>query len=176
MNFNFRLANSGDISAIKGLMEQSITGLLANYVNEEELEASFESMGLDDQLILDKTYFLIDFEGILVGCGGWSNRKTLFGGNHTPNRSNDFLNPIDDAAKIRAMYTHPNWSRKGVGTLILEIAEKEAFNAGFKRCELMATLSGIYLYKARGYIVDDEIIYKSKKGNSVKMFKMTKSL
>ena len=176
MDFNFRLANSVDISAIKGLMEQSITRLLGNYVNEEELEASFESMGLDDQLILDKTYFLIDFEGILVGCGGWSNRKTLFGGNHTPNRSNDFLNPIDDAAKIRAMYTHPNWSRKGVGTLILEIAEKEAFNIGFKRCELMATLSGIYLYKARGYTVDDEIIYKSKKGNSVKMFKMTKSL
>jgi len=176
MNFNFRLANSEDIFAIKGLMEKSITGLLGNYVNEEELEASFESMGLDDQLILDKTYFLIDFEGILVGCGGWSNRKTLFGGNHTPNRSNDFLNPIDDAAKIRAMYTHPDWSRKGVGTLILEIAEKEASNSGFKRCELMATLSGIQLYKNRGYIVDDEIIYKSKKGNSVKMFKMTKLL
>jgi len=176
MDFNFRLANSEDISSIKGLMEQSITRLLGNYVNEEELEASFESMGLDDQLILDKTYFLIDFEGILVGCGGWSNRKTLFGGNHTPNRSNDFLNPIDDAAKIRAMYTHPDWSRKGVGTLILEIAEKEASNSGFKRCELMATLSGIHLYKARGYKVDDEIIYKSKKGNSVKMFKMTKLL
>ena len=176
MDFNFRLANSEDISAIKGLMEQSITRLLGNYVNEEELEASFESMGLDDQLILDKTYFLIDFEGILVGCGGWSNRKTLFGGNHTPNRSNDFLNPIDDAAKIRAMYTHPDWSRKGVGTLILEIAEKEASNSGFKRCELMATLSGIHLYKARGYAIDDEIIYKSKKGNSVKMFKMTKLL
>ena len=176
MDFNFRLANSEDITAIKGLMEQSITRLLGNYVNEEELEASFESMGLDDQLILDKTYFLIDFEGILVGCGGWSNRKTLFGGNHTPNRSNDFLNPIDDAAKIRAMYTHPDWSRKGVGTLILEIAEKEASISGFKRCELMATLSGIHLYKARGYKVDDEIIYKSKKGNRVKMFKMTKLL
>ena len=176
MNFNFRLANSEDIFAIKGLMEKSITGLLGNYVNEEELEASFESMGLDDQLILDKTYFLIDFEGILVGCGGWSNRKTLFGGNHTPNRSNDFLNPNNDSAKIRAMYTHPDWARKGIGTLILELAEKEASNAGFKRCELMATLSGIYLYKNRGYKIDEEIFYRSKKGNSVKMFKMTKFL
>ena len=176
MNFNFRLANSEDIFAIKGLMEKSITGLLGNYVNEEELEASFESMGLDDQLILDKTYFLIDFEGILVGCGGWSNRKTLFGGNHTPNRSNDFLNPNNDSAKIRAMYTHPDWARKGIGTLILELAEKEASNAGFKRCELMATLSGIYLYKNRGYKIDEEIYYRSKKGNSVKMFKMTKFL
>jgi len=157
-------------------MEQSITLLLGNYVNEEELEASFESMGLDDQLILDKTYFLIDFEGILVGCGGWSNRKTLFGGNHTPNRSNDFLDPNHDAAKIRAMYTHPDWARKGIGTFILQLAEKEASNAGFKRCELMATLSGIYLYKNRGYKIDEETFYKSKKGNSVKMFKMTKFL
>ncbi len=176
MNLNFRLANYEDIPAVKGLMEQSIAVLLGNYVNEEELEASFESMGLDDQLILDKTYFLIDFEGVLVGCGGWSNRKTLFGGNHTPNRSNDFLDPNHDAAKIRAMYTHPDWARKGIGTFILELAEKEACNAGFKRCELMATLSGIYLYKRRGYKIDEEIFYKSKKGNSVKMYKMTKFL
>ena len=176
MDFKYRLANLEDIPAIKGLMEQSITELLGNYLNEEELEASFESMGLDGQLILDKTYFLIYFEGILVGCGGWSNRKTLFGGNHTPNRSNDFLNPNNDSAKIRAMYTHPDWARKGLGTLILELAEKEASNAGFKRCELMATLSGIYLYKNRGYKIDEEIFYRSKKGNSVKMFKMTKFL
>ena len=176
MNLNFRLANSEDIPDVKGLMEQSIAKLLGNYVNEEELEASFESMGLDDQLIRDKTYFLIHFEGVLVGCGGWSNRKTLFGGNHTPNRSNDFLDPNHDAAKIRAMYTHPDWARKGIGTFILELAEKEACNAGFKRCELMATLSGIYLYKRRGYKIDEEIFYKSKKGNSVKMYKMTKFL
>ena len=176
MNLNFRLANYEDIPVVKGLMEQSIAVLLGYYVNEEELEASFESMGLDDQLILDKTYFLIDFEGVLVGCGGWSNRKTLFGGNHTPNRSNDFLDPNHDAAKIRAMYTHPDWARKGIGTFILELAEKEACNAGFKRCELMATLSGIYLYKRRGYRIDEEIFYKSKKGNSVKMYKMTKFL
>ena len=176
MDFNHRLADLEDIPNIKELMQHSINKLLGNYVNEGELEASFESMGLDDQLIKDETYFLIYFEGLLVGCGGWSNRKTLFGGNHTPNRSNDFLNPNKDAAKIRAMYTHPDWARKGVGTLILEIAEKEASIAGFKRFELMATLSGIHLYKARGYKIDDEIIYKSKKGNSVKMFKMTKHL
>ena len=176
MDFNYRLANLEDIPYIKGLMQHSIAKLLGYYVSEDELEASFESMGLDDQLIKDKTYFLIEFEGLLVGCGGWSNRETLFGGNHTPNRSNEFLNPKEDAAKIRAMYTHPDWARKGVGTLILEIAEKAASISGFKRCELMATLAGIHLYKARGYKIDDEVIYKSKKGNSVKMFKMTKFL
>ena len=176
MDFNYRLADLVDIPEIERLMQCSITKLLGHYVNEDELEASFESMGLDDQLIKDKTYFLIYFEGLMVGCGGWSNRKTLFGGNHTPNRSNDFLNPNEDAAKIRAMYTHPDWARKGVGTLILEIAEQEASIGGFKSCELMATLSGVHLYKARGYKIDDEIIYKSKKGNSVKMFKMIKHL
>tara|TARA_Y100001970_G_C14103589_1_gene786848 strand:+ start:274 stop:825 length:552 start_codon:yes stop_codon:yes gene_type:complete len=176
MEFKTRIAKLEDIPVIQGLMYQSITKLLGHYVNEGELEASFESMGLDDQLIKDKTYILIYFEEILVGCGGWSNRKTLFGGNHTPNRSDDFLDPNNDAAKIRAMYTNPEWARKGVGTLILELAEKEAFNSGFKKCELMATLSGIHLYKKRGYKIDEQIMYKSKKGNKVKMFKMTKLL
>ena len=176
MDLNYRLADLKDIPNIKGLMQHSITKLLGNYVDEAELEASFESMGLDDQLIKDKTYFLIHFEGLLVGCGGWSNRKTLFGGNHTPNRSDDFLDPNNDAAKIRAMYTNPDWARKGVGTLILKLAEKEASNSGFKKCELMATLSGLHLYKERGYKIDEETIYESKKGNKVKMFKMTKLL
>jgi len=176
MEFNHKLANLEDIPSIKALMHLSITKLLGFYINKAELEASFESMGLDDQLIEDKTYFLIYFNETLVGCGGWSNRKTLFGGNHTPNRSNKFLNPNENAAKIRAMYTHPDWARKGIGTLILELAEKEASNSGFKRCELMATLSGIHLYKVRGYKINNEIIYKSKKGNHVKMFKMTKFL
>tara|TARA_B100001175_G_scaffold117414_1_gene99669 strand:- start:4688 stop:5224 length:537 start_codon:yes stop_codon:yes gene_type:complete len=176
MEFIHRLAVTEDIPSIKALMHHSITKLLGIYVNERELEASLESMGLDDQLIKDKTYFLIYFDGTLVGCGGWSNRKTLFGGNHTPNRSNDFLDPNQDSAKIRAMYTHPKWARKGIGTLILELAEKAAFNSGFKKCELMATLSGVNLYKKRGYKIKEEVIYKSKKGNIVNMFKMTKPL
>ena len=176
MKFNHRLADVEDIPYIKVLMNLSITKLLGFYVNEYELEASLESMGLDDQLIKDKSYFLIYSDKTLVGCGGWSNRKTLFGGNHTPNRSKDFLDPNKDSAKIRAMYTHPEWARRGIGTLILELAEKEASNSGFKICELMATLSGIHLYKKRGYKIDEEVIYNSKKGNSVKMFKMTKLL
>ena len=176
MEFKHRIAKLDDMPSIERLMYQSITKLLGYYVDEEELEASFESMGLDDQLIKDKSYFLIFHGEILVGCGGWSNRKTLFGGNHTPNRSDDFLDPNNDAAKIRAMYTNPNWARKGVGTLILKLAEKEASNFGFKKCELMATLSGMHLYKERGYKIDEETIYESKKGNTVKMFKMTKLL
>ena len=176
MEFKHRIAKLEDILEIEGLINQSITKLLGYYANQEELEASFESMGLDDQLIKDKTYFLIFCGEILVGCGGWSNRKTLFGGNHTPNRSDNFLDPNNDAAKIRAMYTHPEWARKGVGTLILKLSEKEASNSGYTKCELMATLSGIHLYKQRGYKIDEEIIYKSKKGNTVKMFKMTKFL
>ena len=91
MKYNHRLAELQDIPSIELLMQQSITNLLGAYVTEDELEASKESMGLDDQLIKDKTYFLIYCNDTLVGCGGWSNRKTLFGGNHTPNRSDELL-------------------------------------------------------------------------------------
>ena len=176
MKYNHRLAKLQDIPSIELLMQQSITNLLGAYVTEDELEASKESMGLDDQLIKDKTYFLIYCNDTLVGCGGWSNRKTLFGGNHTPNRSNELLDPNRDAAKIRAMYTHPMWARKGIGSLVLRLAEQNALDYGFKHCELMATLSGIHLYKNRGYKISEEIFYESKQGNQVKMFKMKKNL
>lgn len=176
MKLRSRLAKLEDIPLIEDLMYESITKLLGAYLNKNELEASFDSMGLDDQLIKDKTYYLIYSKSTLVGCGGWSNRKTLFGGNHTPNRSNDIIDHNKEAAKIRAMYTHPAWARKGIGTLILKLAEEAASNSGFKCCELMATLSGIHLYEKRGYKTIEETIYKSKKENSVRMFRMTKFL
>ena len=114
--------------------------------------------------------------GSLVGSGGYSTRKTLFGGNHTPNRSDDFLIPGQDAARVRAMYTHPEWVRKGIGSLILELSEEESLKLGFQKCELMATVSGILLYEKRGYEVVEEIEYVSRKGNTVPMYKMEKAL
>jgi N-acetylglutamate synthase and related acetyltransferases len=109
-----------------------------------------------------------------VGSGGYSYRKTLFGGNHTPNRSVYLLFPGKDAAKVRAMYTDPAWIRKGVGTYILNLAERSIEQLGFDKPELMATVSGIFLYEKRGYSVVEEIEYERKLCNKVPMYKMEK--
>ena len=174
--FKHRIANEEDQEIIKELMESSINQMLGKMLNSDQLEAAKESMGLDTTLIKDKTYFLIFSDNTLVGSGGYSTRKTLFGGNHTPNRSDDFLTPGKDAAKVRAMYTHPKWVRKGIGSLILKLSEKESLRLGFRKCELMATVSGILLYEKRGYVVVEEIEYLSRKGNTVPMYKMEKEL
>ena len=149
-NFKHRIATLEDIPEIKKLMELSINDLLGPLLTPEQLEASFDSMGLDDQLIRDGTYFMIFNEDAFVGCGGWSNRETLFGGNHTPNRDDNFLDPAKDSARIRAMYTHPDWTRQGIGSLVIHLGENAAKKLGFKKCELMATQSGKLLYETQG--------------------------
>jgi GNAT superfamily N-acetyltransferase len=113
---------------------------------------------------------------IFIGCGGWSNRETLFGGNHTPNRDNQFLDPKNDFARIRAMYTHPDWIRKGVGSLVMNLSEGAAKKLGFAKFELMATKSGKFLYETKGYKPIQEIIYKTISGKKVPMVKMKKEI
>ena len=174
--FNYSVATKKDITAIKDLMEISISNMLGKMLTNDQLEAAREAMGLDTQLIEDKSYFLVRKGPILVGSGGYSYRKTLFGGNHTPNRSNDLLIPSQDPAKVRAMYTHPDWTRQGVGSYVLDLAEENVKNLGFQRVELMATVSGILLYEKRGYQLVEEIEYVSKMGNKVPMYRMEKKL
>ena len=174
--FTYRKAEIQDIPAIKELMDLSISKVLGKLTDKKELEASFESMGLDTKLIEDNSYFLIFEADNLIGSGGYSIRKTLFGGNHTPNRSDDLLVPGKEPSKIRAMYTHPDWIRKGVGSMILELSENESKKLGFNKAELMATISGILLYQDRGYEVDKEIEYESRAGNKVRMYRMFKNL
>ena len=163
-----------DIPAIVQLMELSINQLLGPLLSAEQLEASFDSMGLDDQLIQDGTYFMVFCEEIFVGCGGWSNRETLFGGNHTPNRDDNFLDPLKDSARIRAMYTHPDWARLGIGSLVMHLGESAAKKLGFKKCELMATQSGKLLYETQGYESIEDILYKTETGKTVPMIRMEK--
>ena len=172
--FSHRIATLEDIPAIEELMRLSINKLLGPLLNEDQLEASFDSMGLDDQLIKDGTYFMIFRKDIFIGCGGWSNRETLFGGNHTPNRDNQFLDPKKDSARIRAMYTHPDWIRKGVGSLVMNLGENAAKKLGFQRCELMATQSGKLLYEAKGYKPIEDIVYKTNSNKTVPMIRMEK--
>ena len=174
--FSHFIANLDDVPQIEVLMASSISSLLGELLNDHQLEAAKESMGLDTQLIEDGTYFLVKKGQVLVGSGGYSYRKTLFGGNHTPNRSDDLLVPGRDAAKVRAMYTDPSWIRKGVGSYILNLAENSIIQLGFNKAELMATVSGILLYENRGYKVVEEIQYESKLGNKVPMYKMEKTI
>jgi GNAT superfamily N-acetyltransferase len=142
----------------------------------EGVEASFEVMGLDTQLIDDATYFAIDDGAKLIGCGGWSWRTTLFGGDHTRGRDNARLDPTKDAARVRAMYTDPDYARRGVGRAILAACESAAREAGFTRVELMATLSGEPLYRACGYQTIEPTQATARKGVVVPLIRMGKSL
>jgi GNAT superfamily N-acetyltransferase len=148
-----RLATEDDLPALQALMALAIGELQRGFLDEAQIAASRAVMGLDTQLVADRTYFLIEDDGALAGCGGWSRRATLYGGDHsTALRDAALLDPARDAARVRAMYTHPAFARRGVGRLILALCEQAAAAEGFGRVQLMATLSGEPLYKACGYL------------------------
>ena len=138
-----RRATLADLPALRSLMALAIDGLQSEFLSPEQVIASRAIMGLDTQLVEDGTYLLAERDGVIAGCGGWSRRATLYGGDHSADlRDPKFLDPTRHAAKIRAMYTHPAFARQGVGRLILSECEKAAEAAGFSVVELMATLSG----------------------------------
>jgi GNAT superfamily N-acetyltransferase len=147
-----RLATEPDLPALGALMALAIDTLQKGFLDDAQILASREVMGLDTQLVADRTYFIVEEDGALAGCGGWSRRSTLYGGDHsTALRDAALLDPAHDAARVRAMYTHPDFARRGVGRLILRLCEAAAAEAGFRRVQLMATLSGEPLYRACGY-------------------------
>jgi GNAT superfamily N-acetyltransferase len=111
-----------------------------------------------------------------VGCGGWSNRRTLFGSDHALVRENDFLDPARDAAKIRAIFVHPAWARRGLGSLILKHCEQAAIDAGFRRFEMGSTLTGVPLYTLKGYVEREHIAVPLPNGEVLPVIRMTKSL
>ena len=148
-----RLASPADIDALRTLMADSISVLQQGFLTPAQIETSRSVMGLDTQLIDDGTYFIVQHDGALAGCGGWSRRATLFGGDHTAGRDAAILDPSRDAARVRAMYTAPEFARRGVGRLVLSLCEAAAAADGFSRAELAATLAGVPLYTACGYEV-----------------------
>lgn len=170
-----RLASRDDLNALRALMEEAIGELQKPFLDEQQIASSRAIMGLDTQLIDDGTYFVVEDEGELAGCGGWSRRATLYGGDQTPGRSAALLDPAKDAARVRAMYTHPAHARKGVGRLILSLCEQAARAKGFKRVELMATLAGEPLYRACGY-EPGERLTDNRGGAAVPLLRMSKSL
>jgi GNAT superfamily N-acetyltransferase len=174
--WRIRIATRDDIPRIRPLMERSIRELLKPYLSPDAVEGSFEVMGLDTQLIDDGTYYAIDDGALIVGCGGWSKRATLFGGDHSSGRSAALLDPATDAARVRAMYTHPDYVRQGVGRKILVVCERAAILSGFKRTELMATLAGEPLYRACGYEVIEPHTSTTSKGVRIPLLRMGKAL
>ena len=156
-------------------MDASISELQKPFLDPGQIESSRTIMGLDTQLIEDGTYFIVEVDGTIAGCGGWSRRATLYGGDQTPGRNAEYLNPSSDPAKVRAMYTHPEFVRRGVGRLILSLCESAARKEGFSRVELMATMSGEPLYRACGY-EQIERIQDERGGAPVPLVRMQKTL
>jgi GNAT superfamily N-acetyltransferase len=151
-----RLATMDDCPAIRDLMALAIRELQKGFLTEEQIEASFAGMGLDTLLIEDQTYFTVWSGETLAGCGGWSKRATLYGGNHSAGRSARLLDPATERGRIRAMYTHPDFTRRGIGSMILEAGEAAAKAQGFSELEMAATMAGMPLYTRAGYAVESE--------------------
>jgi GNAT superfamily N-acetyltransferase len=157
-------------------MDLAIGELQRGFLTPGEIAASRQVMGLDSQLVADRTYFIILSGGKIAGCGGWSRRATLYGGDHsTALRNSALLNPATDAARVRAMYTHPHFTRRGVGRMILTLCETAAAAEGFRAVQLMATISGEPLYRACGYQEIERVTSETDIG-AVPLILMGKSL
>lgn len=179
MNFTLRQAVPADISTLRVLIDASVRGLQAADYTPAQIESALQTVyGVDSQLIADGTYFVVESgpEPVIVGCGGWGKRRTLFGGDRWTGREDSLLNPQQDAAKIRAFFVHPDWVRRGLGSMILEACEKAAAAAGFIRFEMGATLTGVPLYRARGYVPLEYLEAPLKNGESLTVVRMEKRL
>jgi len=155
MDWTLRLAAITDIPALEELIPLSVRTLQAAHYSPAQMQAALGPVfGVDRQLIDDGTYFVAESEGQLAGCGGWSKRKSLFGGNKDRRETTENqLDPKNDAARIRAFFVHPNWARRGIGRSLLEACESAILEAGFSKAELVATLAGEPLYASFGYTV-----------------------
>jgi GNAT superfamily N-acetyltransferase len=177
--FKLRKAQPADIPALHELIALSVKGLMTQAYAPSQLRSALGTwLGVDSQLVADGTYFVVEAEQdgatVMVACGGWSKRKTPYGSDHRPGREDTLLDPATDAAKIRAFFVHPNWARKGIGSLILDECERAARNAGFRKFEMGATLSGVPLYQKRGYVGQETVELPLSNGETLRILRMTK--
>jgi N-acetylglutamate synthase-like GNAT family acetyltransferase len=173
-----RKATLDDRPAIAELIAASARGLSRDDYTEEQIESAIGTgvFGVDSQLIDDGTYYVAEIAGRMVGCGGWSRRRTLFGGDGFAAREAEALDPRRDPAKIRAFFVQPEWARRGIGKAILERCESDARAHGFRSLELMATLPGEKLYRALGFVEDERVEYEMGDGVRIELVRMRKSL
>ena len=176
MLYSLRKANTGDIPALEKLIDASVRGLQAQDYTPEQIDAALRTVfTVDTQLIEDGTYFVVEQDGEMIGCGGWSQRKTLCGGDHHAVRENTLMDPLQDAAKIRAIFVAPHRARHGVGSVLLKAAEDAAMAAGFRRLEMGATLTGVPVYLRRGYRKVETMMVPLEKGVTMPVVRMEKA-
>lgn len=177
MQYFIRKANLDDCPNIEKLIALSARELSVQDYTPEQIEGALQgAFGVDTQLIKDGTYFVVEAKGVIIGCGGWSKRKTLFGGDKQETRDSAELNPKTDPAKIRAFFVHPEWARRGIGKAILAQCESEAKVFGFRSLELMATLPGVRLYSACGFVASERVEYTLPSGITIEFIPMKKIL
>ena len=183
MNIRVRKAVLADVPALRALIDASVHVLQAEDYYPAQIEGALKSVyGVDSQLIADGTYLVAEVEAapraspVLAGCGGWSKRKTLYGGDQYAGREDSLLDPSRDAAKIRAFFVHPAWARRGIGSAILTACEDAAIAAGFTRLEMGATLSGVAFYAAKGYAAVEEQSVALANGETLAIVRMAKRI
>lgn len=175
-SFSSRPATLADLPALESLMAASIRKLIGAYLDESRVAASFEIMGVDTQLIEDGTYYVVSDDERIVGCGGWSRRATLFGGDHSRGRDARLLDAAAEPARVRAMYTHPDFARRGIGRLLLSLCETAAMKEGFRSLELAATVAGEPLYLAAGFAVLERFEVSTSTGVTLPLARMAKRI
>ncbi|PWK79913.1 acetyltransferase (GNAT) family protein [Mucilaginibacter oryzae] len=172
-----RLATPDDIPELQQLIGISVRGLSTAYNTPQQIESAIKYIfGVDTQLVIDGTYYVAEMEGVTVGCGGWSKRNTLYGGDQHKEVEDPLLNPETDPARIRAFFVHPDYARRGIGTHIIKVCEAAARHAGFKSLQLGATLPGVPLYVAMGYQALENIQQPMPDGHVLPIIKMYKNL
>lgn len=190
MAFSIRKAQPADVPVLEALIDRSVRVLQSNDYTPSQLESALATVyGADSQLIADGTYYAVETEAAsdfgtdsktpralaqIVGCGGWSKRKTLYGGDQWTGREDSLLDPQKDAAKIRAFFVDPDWVRHGIGTLILKACEAAAIAEGFRRLEMGSTLTGVAFYRALGYLEREKLVVPLKNGESLPIVRMEK--
>ena len=185
--FRVRPAVIDEVPVMNTLIEASVRRLQAEDYSESQRESALATVfGVDTRLVEDGTYFVVETERVqhqssvagsnpqIVGCGGWSKRKTLYGADQWTDRKDELLDPVHDAAKIRAFFIHPDWARRGIGTMLLKACEDAARAAGFRRFEMGATLTGAKLFGARGYLAVRQLSVPLRNGQSLPIIHMEK--
>ncbi len=172
-----RLAHEEDVSALEALIPLSVRALQSPYYSQAQIEAALGPVfGVDRQLIRDGTYFIAEQDGVIIGCGGWSKRRALDGGDRSREREDELLDPERDAARVRAFFVHPDWARRGIGRSIMAACERTIRESGFSTVDIVATLAGEPLYALFGYAVVERYEIAMVSGMSLPVVKMNKVL